>query len=193
MKMNPLTVPIKNQCPRSDIAAYIDGELTPGEELAIEIHFTGCPSCAAELNEQKRLLHVLDSALEKEREIELPANFTKVIVANAESKVSGLRHPKERFNALFVCMSLFFLAILGLGSETGAVLNTFVKIGAQCLAVAVFAAHLTSDIALGGFVILRSLSYQFVYGLSASPAFIIAVFFVSLAALSRLIVRFNRV
>ena len=190
--MDLQTATIENACPRSDIAAYIDGELRASEELALEIHFATCHECAEELNEQKKLLCVLDSALEDEREIELPANFTRVVVTNAESKVSGLRHPKERFGALFVCAALFFLAVLGLGSETETVLSTFVKFGGQFFAVAIFAAHLMGDIAFGSFVVLRSLSYQFVYGSTASLAFLITVFFVSLLALSKLIVRFNR-
>jgi len=179
-------------CPRSDIAAYIDGELCPGEELALEIHFAQCASCSAELNEQKKMLCALDSALENERGIELPANFTKVVVANAESKVSGLRHPKERFGASFVCATLFLFVLLGLGSETEAVLNTFIKFSAQVFAVAGFAAHLAYDITIGVAVILRSLSYQFVFSSAVSFTFLIALFFVSLLALSRLILRFNR-
>lgn len=189
--MDLQTATIENFCPRSDIAAYIDGELRADEELAFEFHIATCPECAEELNEQKKLLCVLDSALEDEKEIELPVDFTRVVVTNAESKVNGLRHPRERFSALFVCASLFFLAVLGFGSETETVLDTFVKFGERVFAVAIFSAHLISNIALGSFVVLRSLSYQFVYN-STSLAFLITVFFVSLLALSGLIVRFNR-
>ena len=190
--MNLQTAAIENICPRSDIAAYIDGELAASEELALEIHFAECPSCAAELNEQKKLLCALDFALEDEKQIELPENFTKIVVANAESKVSGLRQPKERFNALLVCAALFLLAVAGLGGETEAALNAFVKFAEQIFAIAGFVWHLISDIALGAFVVLRSLSHQFVFGSTVSLVFVAAVFFVSLLIFSRLIVRFNR-
>jgi hypothetical protein len=179
-------------CPRSDIAAYIDGELRASEELALEVHFAHCAPCSAELNEQKKILCALDFALENGKGIELPANFTKVVVTNAESKVNGLRHPKERFNALFVCATLFLLVLLGLGSETDAVLNTFIKFTGQVFAVAGFVGHLAYDIAVGTVVILRSLSYQFVFSSTVIFAFLIAIFFISLLALSQLIFRFNR-
>lgn len=178
---------------RSEIAAYIDGELAAREEIALEIHFAKCAACAAELNEQKKLLCALDFALEDEREeIALPANFTKVVVANAESKVGGLRHSKERFNTLFVCAALFLLTLLSLGSETETVLNTFVNFTEQIFAVAGFVTHLIYDVAIGAVVVMRSLTHQFVFGSAASIALLAALFFVSLLAFSRLINRFNR-
>ena len=125
------TATIEKVCRTSEIAAYIDGELSSQAEFKLEMHFAVCPSCKSKLNEQKTLLCALDFALDNEQEIELPANFTKVIIATAESKVSGLRRPQERFKALFICAALFLLVILGLGSETESVLNTFGKFGDQ--------------------------------------------------------------
>jgi hypothetical protein len=118
----------ENECPRAAIAAYIDGELAASEELALEMHFVGCSICAAELESAKTILRALDFALEDENEIELPADFTKTIVANAESRVSGLRRPNERFTALFICAALFLLVIAGLGRETETVLLSSGKI-----------------------------------------------------------------
>jgi hypothetical protein len=54
-----------------------------------------CSVCADDLNLQKSFLNALDSSLDEETEIRLPKNFTKTVVANAESRVSGLRHPHE--------------------------------------------------------------------------------------------------
>ncbi len=191
--MNLQTDTIEKICSRrNEIAAYIDGELELGEEFALEIHFAKCSACAAELNEQKKLLCALDSVLDGEREIELPVNFTKIVVAYAESKVNGLRQPKERFSALFVCAALFLLVILGLGSETEAVLYTFIKFAEQILAVAAFTAHLFYDFSFGIVVILRSLSYQFVFGSTTSFAFLLALFFISLLTLSGLITWLDR-
>ena len=79
------------------------------------MHLAHCPACAEELNEQKKMLCALDIALiEDEKEFELPENFTRVVVANAESSVGGLRQPQERFKTLFVCAALFLLVLLGL-------------------------------------------------------------------------------
>ena len=101
----------KNPCPRTEIAAYIDGELSPREEMDLELHFAVCGECAAEFNEQKKLLCALDFALDEKAEFELPEDFTKSVVVKAESNVSGLRRREERFRALYLCAILFLLII----------------------------------------------------------------------------------
>ncbi|MDQ3323208.1 MAG: hypothetical protein M3525_12375 [Acidobacteriota bacterium] len=175
---------IENECPRRELAAR--------EELDLETHLVECKLCASELNEQKRLLFTLDFALEGEREFKLPENFTKIVVANAESKVSGLRCPKERFRAIFVITALFLLFILGLGGETRTVAAAFVKFGEQLLAVGNFALHLVYDIAVAASIILRSVCSRFVYNSTFSIVFFILFFFVSLFVLSRFINRDNQ-
>ena len=190
--MNLHTATTEKVCLSNEIAAYIDGELSPREELDLEMHLAVCPSCQAKLNEQKKFLCALDFVLESEKEIELPANFTKVVVANAESKVSGLRRPQERFKALFICAALFLLVLLVLGGETETVFNTFAKFGEQVLAVGGFAVHLIYDFAFSSAIILRSLSHQIVFNSAVSGAFLAVFFVISLFALSRLIVRHNR-
>ncbi|HXG83843.1 MAG TPA: zf-HC2 domain-containing protein [Pyrinomonadaceae bacterium] len=190
--MNPQNPNIENECPRAGLAAYIDGELSPREELDLETHLAECEICAFELNEQKRLLFALDFALEGEREFKLPENFTKVVVANAESEVSGLRCPKERFRAVFVITALFLLFILGLGGETRTVLDVFLKFGEQIFAVGNFALHLIYDVAIAASIILRSLCSQFMYNSVFSIIFFTAFFFVSLFVLSRLVIRNNQ-
>ncbi|CAN5418576.1 hypothetical protein BH20ACI1_BH20ACI1_32510 [soil metagenome] len=188
--MNPQI--IEKVCPQNEIAAYIDGELLPREELDLEMHLAACRPCTAELNEQKKLLCALDFALEDESEIELPENFTKVIVTTAESNVSGLRRPQERFKAFFICAALTLLVLLGLGSETGTVVGTFWKIGDQILAVGGFAFHLIYDVAIGTAIILRSLSHHIAFNSTVSVVFLIGILFIGLITFSRLIVRFNR-
>lgn len=182
----------ENKCPRTELAAYIDGELSAREELELEIHLAGCKLCAAELNEQKRLLCALDFALEGEREFALPKNFAKIVVANAESKVSGLRSPKERFNAVFVIASLFLMFLVGLGGELKTVAAAFVQFGERFLAVAGFGAHLIYNVAIGAAILLRSLGAQFVYNSSGAALLIVAFFAASLFALSRFLNRSNQ-
>lgn len=183
---------IENECPREELAAYVDGELLPREEIELETHLAGCSVCAFELNEQKRLLFALDFALEDEKKFEMPANFTKIVVANAESKVSGLRCPKERFKAIFVIAALFLLFLLGLGGETKTIAGTFLKFGEQILTVGNFAAHLIYDVAVAVSIILRTLSSQFVYNSAFSIFFFAVFFFAALFALSRLFNRYNQ-
>ncbi|MBA4123725.1 MAG: zf-HC2 domain-containing protein [Acidobacteria bacterium] len=186
--MNSQTATIEKICSQtSEIAAFIDGELLPREEIELELHLSVCGSCAAELNEQKKLLRALDYALENDGEIKLPANFTKIVVANAESKVSGLRRPQERSKSLFVCAVLFLLALLGLGGETETVLNTFGKFAEQFLAVGGFVWNLIYDVSVGTAIVLRSLGSQFIFNSSASLAILIVFVFLSLFLLSRFI------
>ena len=191
--MNLPTVVIEKVCSqRSDVAAYIDGELSPREEIELEMHLALCGKCSKELNEQKNLLQTLDFALEISSEIELPANFTRIIVANAESKVSGLRRPQERFRALIVCAALFALVLLGLGNETPTVFGTFTKFAEQSLAVGGFIWNLIYDAAFGTAIILRALSTRVVYPATVSFALFGGLLFVSLVAISRLTARLSR-
>ena len=190
--MNLQSAESENFCPRSEIAAYIDGELSPREELDLEMHFAGCPECAAELNTQKKLLCALDFAMEAEREIELPKNFTKVVIATAEGNVSGLRRPQERYKALFTCAALFLLVILGLGGETETVFSTFLKFGEQFLAVGGFGVHLFYDVAFGTTVILRSVSHQLIAETAVPVVFFGVIVLLGFLGLSRLVVRLNR-
>ncbi len=175
---------------RSDLAAYLDGELAAREEFALEAHLAACAACRTELNEQKKLLCVLNFALDDEKTFELPANFTRVIVANAESKVSGLRRPQERSQALFVCAGLFALvAVLGLSGESATVLKAFASFAEQFLAVANFVFRLFYDIALGAAIILRSIGSQLIFNSTVSLALTIILFSGTLFALLCLIVR----
>ena len=77
-------------CPSPDIGAYIDGELSSKREVELDVHFASCPVCLDELNDQKNFLTSLEYSLQGESDIELPPDFARVIVANAESTVSGL-------------------------------------------------------------------------------------------------------
>lgn len=182
----------QNSCPREEIAAYVDGEISPREELELEMHFAGCKICAEELNSQKQLLCALDSFCLNEREIELPENFTKVIVTTAESNVSGLRRPQERRKALFICSALFLLVLLGLVSQPDAMPGIFGKFAEQLLAVGSFAAHLIFDIAVGITIVVRFLGHHFVFSSVLTFGFIVVLFVISLLTLSRLVLRYNR-
>jgi anti-sigma factor RsiW len=182
----------QTDCPRIEIAAYIDGELSPREEFDLELHFAGCQTCAVELNEQKKLLCALDFALENEDEIELPENFTKVVVTNAESNVQGLRCPRERSRALFVCAALFLVVFLGLGAETSKTFATMGAVTEQLFSVGGFLIHFIHDITVAATVIFRSFCLQFVFK-SAASAFVVGIgFIVSLLIFSRLILRRSR-
>ena len=190
--MNLETVKNQISCPRKEIAAYLDGELAPRREIDLELHFAACQLCNAELNAQKKLLHALDFSFEQTDEIELPENFTRIVVANAESNVKGLRCPRERNRALFVCAALFVLLIFGLGAETSKTFADFGTMTEQFFAVGSFFVHLLNDLTIAATVILRSICLQFVFKSAVNAGMIFICFAVSLAIFSRLILKQHR-
>ena len=172
-------------CPSADICAYLDGELSPQREIELEKHFAGCAVCAEELNIQKQILCAISSSLENEPEIELPKNFTKVVVANAESRVSGLRRPRERYNAVFICAGLLLFCLFALGADSTRFFATVVQAFDQVAAVGAFVAHVAYDLAVGAVIILRSVTSQFLS--DSTFSFVVpGMFAVSLFILSRL-------
>lgn len=184
--------PATSECPRMEIAAYIDGELASGEELVLERHLAGCALCTGELNLQKQFLSALNSTLENEKELELPDNFTKVIVTSAESRVSGLRRPGEGFNAVFICAALFLFVLFALGGEAGNVFGGIARIFDQGLAVAGLVGNLVFKITMGTAMVLKSLTSQFVSSSSIALVLLAVVITFSLFAFSRLMFRYNR-
>lgn len=190
--MQKQTEKLNNSCPSAEIAAYIDGELSSSAEMELEKHFTVCGECHKEFNEQKKLLYALDFAFDEKSEIVLPENFTKTIVIQAESNVSGLRRRGERFRALYLCAILFLLIIVGLGSETEAVFSASTIFVEQVITVAGYTVHLVFNIAVALTTILRIISGQIIF----SPVFGILAFAVFLMLLvylsSRLLALFDR-
>lgn len=153
------------ECPSIEIAAYLDGELSPDLELKFEAHLAKCVICTQELNDQKHFINALNSSLIDCPEI--PEDFTKRVVANAESGVSGLRQKKERLNAAFVCSALFFFVLFTLGASAPGTIAASLDMFGRIAAVFGFAGHLVYDISIGVVVIMRSLAGQPAFGLVA--------------------------
>ena len=166
----------KSYCPSPEIAAYLDGELTGADELELEMHFAACSICHAELNSQKQFLQGLELTLRAEGEVDVPADFTRHLIANAESSVSGLRRPRERFNAAFICAALGLFALFAVGADAAGLFTFF----AQAASIAGILGHMIYAILLGAVVIIRSLAAQ--VGPDAAGA-VIAVLALGLGAL----------
>lgn len=175
------------KCPSDEIAAYIDGELSPGRELELDAHFIECSGCAVELNQQKQFLCQLDLSLKHGNELNLPADFAKTIVANAESTVTGLRRPREQFNAIFICAGLFLFVLFASGPDAGQMVRGISDLFEQAIVVGGFFGHLIYSVFIGVSIILRSFAAQVRYdlaiavGLSALSA--AALMFISQRAL----------
>ena len=147
-------------CPADEIAAYIDGELDAAGESEMEVHFAACASCAEELNLQKQFLCSLESSLKGENDLELPADFTKHVVANAESSVTGLRPARERFNAVFICAALLLFVLFALGADAGRALDGAAGAVDRLAAVGSLLGHFIYSFFLGVIIIMRAFATQ---------------------------------
>lgn len=180
-------------CPSPDISAYIDGELSPDDEMVLETHIAHCRTCSDDVNLQKSFLNALDTSLEDEESIiELPKNFTKAVVANAESRVTGLRRPGERRSAAFICAILVLFSVFALGSNAEKTFATSASIPDKFVAVVASIGHLAYDFALGSAIVFRSLASKFVFESGFAVMFFLVLFMLSLYLSSRLLVRFHR-
>jgi anti-sigma factor RsiW len=181
----------KNQepCPAADISAYIDGELAPDAEVRLEAHLAVCPSCLHKMNQEKGLLLVLDSTFDGPETFELPEDFSKVIVANAESRVSGLRRPRERVIAALVCLTLAFLSVFAFGNGSGRAFGALTSGLQSVIAVFSTAGHFVFDLSLGTAVIFRSLFSNFIMGSTASALVFAVVFLGAFFIFTRLFFR----
>ena len=152
-------------CPSPEISAYIDGELSAKAEALFESHIADCPTCARDLNDQKQFVNVLNVSLATAPEV--PADFTKRIITNAESGVSGLRKRKERMNAMFVVAALFFFALFALGASAPGAFAAAFDFAGRSFAVITFLSHFVFDIATGLIIVLRAVVAQPAISISA--------------------------
>ena len=179
-------------CPSPDLSAYLDGELSSGDELKLEAHLSGCRVCTDDLNLQKSFLNALEFSFEGGGSIELPKNFTKSVVANAESRVSGLRRPREWRNAALICAGLILFSLIALGDSAGKTFAATASMAEKLFVVAAAGAHLAYDVALGSAIILRSLASNFLFDSGGTVLVFLVLIVLSLYLFSRLVVRLHR-
>jgi anti-sigma factor RsiW len=166
-------------CPSYEIAAYIDGELDTAHEIELDMHFASCSICTDELNHQKHFLCTLNSSLRNEHEIDLPKDFTKQIVANAESHVVGLRGSRERFNAIFIIAALLLFVLFALGADAGSLFSAVKTFAEQVTAVGMFLGRLIYSFFVGIIIILRTFAAPFQGGLIVGALFVCIFAFAS--------------
>lgn len=148
--------PNNSNCPADQISAYIDGELSADREMALERHIAACGTCRSELNEQKSFLLGISDTLDRELDLDLPADFTKRIVVNAESNVSGLRDRDERGYALAAAAVLFVLIVVVLGGNAGSAFAPVRAVFDKAYAVAGVGGQILFDLVYAVSAILRT-------------------------------------
>ncbi|HEY1402527.1 MAG TPA: zf-HC2 domain-containing protein [Pyrinomonadaceae bacterium] len=180
--------------PCLDVAAYLDGELDAAASARFEQHTKICEPCATALSEQRRLLCVLDVALgDAQWQIQLPANFTEVVKARAQSDMSSVRHRSERKRAVVVCLGLVALSFALLGwqawEELFAPLRAVAGVAATMFDMA---ANAAGEAASGVALTLRVLGGQMLEEPGAGSVGTYIIFAVAVALLFRLIVSYHR-
>ena len=108
-----------SKCKKEWIAAYLDGALDADSGKLFEQHLDSCVTCSAELNEQRRFILALDSALTTTPALPLPRNFIRVVAARAESDLSGMRNRFERKRAARFCLILAGAGLAMIGAAAG--------------------------------------------------------------------------
>jgi hypothetical protein len=109
----------KNICQGDQIAAFVDDELEPAQQLAFEQHLRSCDPCTAELRAHRTFMRELDTALADRFELEVPPDFAKVVAVHAENDMRGVRDRAEHRRALRYCiiLGLVAFALLGVASS----------------------------------------------------------------------------
>ena len=181
-------------CDCTDVAAYLDGELSVAESSSFEEHLSACAPCAAALSEQRRLLCLLDAAFARaQKKVELPEDFARVVKARAQTAMTSVRRVGERRRAALLCLALAALALALLGARAvgEGLLPLRAGIGAS-LSILDMIFHAAAEGFAGAALILRSAGRFF----AAEPGGVRASLLVALAlavlALLRLINNYHR-
>jgi hypothetical protein len=176
-----------------EIAAYLDGELDRAARSGVEQHLKACPACSARLREQQRLLCALDFALTDDLALRLPANFSQVVAAQAQSDMSGLRQRAEHRRALRLCLILTAASVVLLG---GATMNEAARapaifIGKSVISLFDLLWQMLHGAGTGVIIILRAVSHLI---FDSHPLGLLALllFASALASLQRLIISYHR-
>jgi anti-sigma factor RsiW len=177
-----------------DVAAYLDGELDAIQGTRFEQHTKTCAPCATALREQRRLLCVLDAAFgDSQQQFQLPANFTQVVKARAQSDMSSVRHRSERRRALLLCAGLAALSFALLGGQAWDELFSPLRAVAGVLATMLdMGAHVVGEAIAGVALVLRVLGGQWLEEPSAFRAAMYVILALAIVLLFRLIGDYHR-
>ena len=182
-----------NNCPREEIAAYLDGELD-GTALAVfDAHVEQCDDCAKELRSQRQLLCTLEAAFGHSGRIHLPENFTRVVAAHAENDMQGLRHKIEYRRAMKLCAVLLLAAFALLGAASNNLIfqpiRAFLRVGGIALDMLL---HTMADAVEAVAIIARIIARTTVTSPRGFGILVALVFLIAISLLPRLIANYHR-
>jgi anti-sigma factor RsiW len=181
-------------CDCTDVAAYLDGELSVAESSSFEQHLASCRSCAASLAEQRRLLCLLDAAFSRaQRKVALPEDFVRVVKARAQTDMTSVRHSSEKRRALVLCLALAALSCALLGTRAlGEGLAPLRAAAGAALSISDMVFHTLAEACAGALVVLRGFGRHLVTEPRGASAFAFAALACAFVALLRLVGDYHR-
>jgi anti-sigma factor RsiW len=180
-------------CETENIAAYIEGDLEPALHTLLEEHLKGCAHCTSELLAQRLFMCELDSALANPLDLEVPANFARVVAVQAKSDMRGMRNSSEHARALRFCiiLGLAAFALLGFASSKAIIVSVRSFAGRVFGALSFFA-ELIFNAAAGFTVVSRVVSRGLISDSRLAGLVGVLLVVLAVAVLSRLITRYHR-
>jgi len=179
-------------CEQYLIPAYIDGELDKATQQFFADHLNDCPACRSELRIHQQFICALDAALGSRVEVDVPANFSKLIAARAASDMSGVRSAAENRKALVFCLVLAIsgFALIGVTARQLSVSLVW-RVAGKAFGLIDVTWNAVYDLVASFAVISRVLSRKFIVETGSLG---IALFLLALAVLllSRLIFSYHR-
>jgi hypothetical protein len=135
----------------------------------------------------------LDSALASPFDLEVPANFARVVAVHAKSDMRGMRDTSERARALRFCiiLGLAAFALLGFASSK-AVLLSIRSFAGKALGALGFFVEAIFNAAAGFTVVSRVVSRGFVSDSRLAGLAGLLLVVLAIVVLSRLITRYHR-
>ncbi|HEY6216054.1 MAG TPA: zf-HC2 domain-containing protein [Pyrinomonadaceae bacterium] len=178
-------------CEQNLIGAYVDGELDADLTLRLEEHLKDCSDCQFELRAHRLFVCELDASLtNKNRDLPVPADFSRRVAARARSDMSGVRTRAENRKALAICMILALSGLALLGATTR--YAVFVVVGrfvTKVFSLVEFVTTTVYDAVVGLIVVLKVLSGKIQSGSSGPLLVLLAV---AVMVLSRLLSHYHR-
>lgn len=141
---------------QSEVAAYLDGELSPDAALDFERHIARCEACRRSVGEQRRTLATLDAAFDGAAKLELPADFSRRLTARARADVGVVRSGAERRRAFVICLLLGASSSLLLATGTAGGISPEIEAAlAPVASLARLVSQVLSDFVSGACALLR--------------------------------------
>ncbi|HEV8367091.1 MAG TPA: zf-HC2 domain-containing protein [Pyrinomonadaceae bacterium] len=179
-------------CEQHLIPAYIDGELDKATQQFFDDHLHDCPACRSELRIHQQFICALDAALGSRVEVDVPANFSKLIAARATSDMSGVRSAAENRKALVFCLVLAIsgFALVGVTARQLAVSLVW-RVAGKAFGLIDVTWNAVYDLVASFAVICRVLSRKFIVE-TGSLGIALTLLALAVLLLSRLIFSYHR-